>query len=267
MPIRLCPQCSGLELNCEQGMGRSFIKFWTDALQDKWFLSLSLTEKGAWLMFLLLAKNGTDNGYLYSRSVAHLASLLTGNAKTVVKILSKFEHDEKLIVTNDDGFLTIQIRNYQYWQELRGGSRKTDNGKSTAEVPQKCGTNLPDQTISDSDSDQTRPELLSDKPDHKAIIGYWYQKYEEFYKIKYDFKGAKDGEIIKRLLKVYGYEQMVKLVDALFESTDPFYESGGGRTLGVLSANSNKLAQQLSKPPKDERQENMDLINEVLGDE
>lgn len=83
--------------------------------------------------------------------------------------------------------------------------------------------------------------------EHKKLIEYWVEKYHGMFSVKYDFKGGKDGAVIKRLLKTYGLETVKRMIDAMFQSNDQFYRTGGGYTLTVLSANSNKLAQSISR--------------------
>ena len=76
------------------------------------------------------------------------------------------------------------------------------------------------------------------------ILPYFCQKYQDHYKFKYAFKGVKDGNLIKGLLVRWETpENLILLIDTLFASTDDFYEKKGGRTIGVLSANENRLAQ------------------------
>jgi hypothetical protein len=79
---------------------------------------------------------------------------------------------------------------------------------------------------------------------HKFIIGYWHHRYQEHYGIDYAFRGGKDGNLIKNLLKRLHPELIIIAIDQLFLSQDDFYETGGGRTIGVLSANINKLLQE-----------------------
>ncbi|MFH1891570.1 MAG: replication protein [Candidatus Zixiibacteriota bacterium] len=95
-----------------------------------------------------------------------------------------------------------------------------------------------------SDTKDIIKHSLAEKSDHQSLIDHWCRKYSEFYGVKYDFKDGKDGAIVKRLLKIYGLDGAVELIETMFASSDPFYQSGGGRTLAVLSANSNKLAQE-----------------------
>lgn len=135
-------------------MGRSFLKLWTSALQDEWFLSLSLTERGFWFMLLLLAKVWQDCGTFTCKSVAHLSSNIGCSANTASKLITKCSDDGKIRVEKlPRGMIRITIVNYQHYQQLKGGSLDTDNRhkrvKSAADMTTKCtfSSPRPDQTI------------------------------------------------------------------------------------------------------------------------
>jgi len=92
---------------------------------------------------------------------------------------------------------------------------------------------------------KVRKNLPEPNPDHDKAIEYWCSKYLDRFKIKYDFRGGKDGDAVKRLLATFGLEVFCRIVDQIFVSDDPFYRTGGGLTLTVLKANANKLAQEI----------------------
>ena len=79
------------------------------------------------------------------------------------------------------------------------------------------------------------------------MIAYWMEKYLEFYDTKYRFQAGKDGSLMKGLLKDFTPDQVRALIDQIFLSDDDFYETGGGRTIGILSANANKLIQEIKR--------------------
>ena len=129
----------------------------------------------------------------------------------------------------------------------------------TVTVPQKCNrvspksvTEVSPKSVPTIDKkDILTKDILSAKSDHQAIIDFWCKKYKEIYRVKYVFSGGKDGAIIKQLLQAYGKLKLTEIIEAMFDSSDPFYESKGnkcgGRTIGVLSATANKLAQGLKE--------------------
>lgn len=95
----------------------------------------------------------------------------------------------------------------------------------------------------------TPKNILSAKKsaDHKKAVEYWCSKYIDRFQVKYNFLEGKDGATVKRLLSAFGFEVYCKLVDQIFVSNDPFYRTGGGLTIAVLQANSNKLAQEIAR--------------------
>lgn len=126
---------------------------------------------------------------------------------------------------------------------------------------------LPSPLLSaDADQDTKQPPLQKQKVvtnhpkkeptgNHQAAIDHFCQKHKDHYGHDYRFSGKKDGQIIKQMLKDWadvekdptGINSVKLLIDTLFESTDQFYEKGGGRTIGVLSACANKLAQEAQR--------------------
>ncbi len=142
-------------------MGRSFLKLWTSALQDEWFLGLSLTERGYWLMLLLLAKVWQDCGTFTCKSVAHLSSNVGCSVKTTAKVLHLFQESGKISVEKlPRGLIRITIVNYQHYQQLKGGSLDDGNrqkcSNSVAQVRHNCQIKSPrpDQTIQRPDKDK-----------------------------------------------------------------------------------------------------------------
>ena len=82
--------------------------------------------------------------------------------------------------------------------------------------------------------------------DHHRLIAYWTEKYQDKFNLKYDFKRGKDGTAVKRLLKAFGYDLAVKLIDYYLVLDDPFYDLAG-RDLAKLYGEAQKLLQRMSK--------------------
>jgi len=90
-------------------------------------------------------------------------------------------------------------------------------------------------------------EKKKEKTDHKLVVEYFCERYQQRYDFPYDFQGAKDGKHISDLLKQWKLEGLRLLIDTLFESQDQFFENKGGRSIGVLKACTNKLAQEAKR--------------------
>ncbi len=84
--------------------------------------------------------------------------------------------------------------------------------------------------------------------DHQKVIDYFCKSYQTKFGIPYQFAAGKDGKAVKTLLHHWKYDRTLKLIDAIFDSDDPFYRPDkGGITLGILLNQANKLAQKLIK--------------------
>ncbi len=89
-------------------------------------------------------------------------------------------------------------------------------------------------------------QLKRAKPsDHKKAVEYWCTAYEEKFSVKYDFTGSKDGRLIKSLLKTFGYEMLIQMMDEFLNTDEDWIQEYGGYTIGMLKIQTNKIAQQL----------------------
>jgi len=131
----------------------------------------------------------------------------------------------------------------------RSVRKSAGDGKATTiAASNHAGESSPKEILQEKHTTENEIENSSNKSDHSKLVAYWCRRYEDTYGHPYDFKDGKDGRLVKRLLNRFGFDVTVQLVDALFESDDEFYnaKTGGGRTIGVLTANSNKLIQMIS---------------------
>ena len=119
---------------------------------------------------------------------------------------------------------------------------------------------LPSPLLSaDADQDTKQPPLqkqkvVTNRPkkeptgDHQAAIDYFCQRYQDEVQTAYKFHGNEDGAKVKQLLKRgWTLSQIKCLIDTMFASTDHFYKTGGGYSIGVLLANDNKLVQEAKR--------------------
>lgn len=92
---------------------------------------------------------------------------------------------------------------------------------------------------------KSKREDKSKSSDHVQAVAYFCEEYESWSGVKYDFKGAKDAALVKRLLSTFGLDGFKKIASQIFKSNDSFI-SDTGREIGVLSACANKLMQEAS---------------------
>lgn len=209
----------------------TYAKIWTDIFNDDFFSSLSLAERGMWMQLFTYAKLCGDTARINLRSFRTIGSILGCDGKTAKRILRKFSANSAVELVENKGNITITLCNYEKHQHFRRPEDRQDY-KIIAE---------------------NSPLIREDKinkvgaknPDHQKAIEYWMQKYEAEIGVPYNFVGRKEGPIIKRLLKAYGLDVLKQIMDQIFITQDEFIRKKGGRTLGVLSACVNKLAQEV----------------------
>lgn len=227
-----------------------YAKIWTSIFNDPWFLGLSATARGVWLQLLVWAKMVGDTGSVSGRSWAAMGSAWGCDGKTCRKFLRKFRDDGKISFTEDEqSGITIVVANYQYYQKvtakelsLQTPSKPRKSPENSRKIPPK-----PEQ----SRAKQTKPDGVGGKnPDHQRVVDHWYEKYLDRVGEKYDFKGQDWGNL-KRLLTVWGGDKLILLIDQLFVTQDQFIQKAGF-SIGILSSQSNKLAQELATKGKAE---------------
>lgn len=216
-----------------------YVKIWTTLANKEEFISASALFRGLYLQLIFWCKVMGDTGSICGRGWAGIGSVLGCDGKTCRKFLGNFQEKSFLTYTeNSDGSITVNIPKYRHWQEIdvKGVVEKSRKN------PEK--SRLLDQTRPDHGPRRAKTDTENH---HKKAVVYFCEIYEKAIGEKYDFKRAKDGNLVKRLLKTYGFEKFCVLVDQLFRSTDSFILSTD-RGIGVLSACSNKLVQELALP-------------------
>jgi hypothetical protein len=105
-------------------------KIWTLILDDPWFISLSGTQRGIFLQFILLARRSSKDGEFSARSVRELAARCGVDRDTMSVTLRKFRQDLKIeLVEKSATLISIKMMNYIKWQsfssqrEARKGER------------------------------------------------------------------------------------------------------------------------------------------------
>ncbi len=209
---------------------------------EKWWKLANGVQRGCYLQLLLLCKDGADNGHLCYRNVMELSVLFSIDRRTTYKVLTFLSQNCCINVEYEDsGMVNIFIPKYKFYQDLDAKSHAKHIASKRAKPPRKSAL------LNQTKPDQTRPVGGAPSGDHQTAIDYFYEKYKDHYGFDYDFQGKKDGATISRMLKRWKLEGLKILIDQLFESTDSFYEKGGGRTIGVLTACVNKLAQEAQR--------------------
>lgn len=116
-------------------MPKQFVKIWTDALDDDWFMGLTWTEVGIITRMFLQCKIVSDSGEICAKNVTTMSHILGGDRRTLSNFLHKCHTSNKFIEVADGEILRIRIKNYDEWQRLRAtGKVKTTRSKRQKRV-------------------------------------------------------------------------------------------------------------------------------------
>ncbi len=242
-------------------------KIWTFIRHEHWFKKLKANERGAVLEMILMVKEQQDNGHLVVNSVVVLAYELSINRKTLAKLIVKLtsvrpENNETmakpvvrippvLVIINQQP-LDLYFPKYLKWQQMT----VKDAVMHARESGAKMASYQAEQPIPDQSKQSNQPPSLKrtakvTNPDHKLVVEYFCQAYQNKIGATYAFHGKEDAGKIKTLLGRFNLPQIKTLIDTMFASNDEFYRTKGGYTIGVLLANDNKLVQELRRKVDD----------------
>jgi hypothetical protein len=171
---------------------------------------------------------------LATTTLAHLSRL---DPRSIRPAISKLQQ-LCLINVEDNGDITVcGVRKKHPKLKWKKSNSKTKKRKK----PPIYGDGDVNDTGTGTNTGKRRKRKIPDS-DHARLIDYWVNIYENRWGNKYDFKGSKEGPIIKRLLDLYGFEKSCSLMETFLNTDDEFYRKAGW-TLGVLSSQTNKLLQ------------------------
>lgn len=204
----------------------------------------ALTPTQRWLYVVLWCRavqlkqetiplHGLANG---NASVARLSRI---DPRSVAQAISKLQ---QLCLINVEANNDITVCGVKKKHPKLKWKRKTLKSKTTKLAPIYGDGDVNDTgTGTNTGKRRGRKRKIPDT-DHARLIDYWVNIYENRWGNKYDFKGKKEGPIIKRLLDLYGFEKSCILMETFLNTDDEFYRKAGW-TLGVLSSQTNKLLQ------------------------
>lgn len=119
-------------------------------------------------------------------------------------------------------------------------SRQADAAQEeTAAATEPMAEPAGESTVKPQKTRKARSVKQSD-PGVKAIIDHYHNLFVQQFGEKPVIHGGKDGATVKRLVAAYGVDKLRVLLEAFFESKDPFIKQSG-YTLGVFSSQINKL--------------------------
>lgn len=228
-----------------------YTKIWTTIYSDSWFLSLSGNQRGLWLQMLVWAKLMGDTGHIFGQSYDIFAQNFALDRRTLRRYLTKMTEDCRITVTKmPSGGLDVFIRNYQYWQSLK---RYKDHLMNAKNAPNnKQNTSLPSQSKSEQVSVEKEKKGLPAKkkraiPDtnHAKFIDYFSSKHKNQFEFDYPFESAKDGKLVKELLKAYKIDILLRMIDVFFADRSEFLNKAGYK-ISTFQSQAITLAQKQS---------------------
>jgi len=108
-----------------------------------------------------------------------------------------------------------------------------------------CKTIFDKQTLKPIKSKkQTDPRI-------KELIDYFYNQHLKYRKVKYVVNGAKDGNLIKRILKEFNVNEIKGKIDQFFELDDNWLKETNNFSIGMFSSKINSLNGNKMKVPKE----------------
>lgn len=139
------------------------------------------------------------------------------------------------------------IKDYDKWVTgtctVLGTARRTTTG--TFEGGQLV--RLPIYRTKDNTKDILKRAKSPINPDIKTFIDWWFVQYQDRFSQKYHVSGAKEGSIIKSLLKTYSIDELKLKAGTFLDSRDEWIQ-GAGYTIGVFQSQVNKFNKQTTAP-------------------
>ncbi|HEQ99142.1 MAG TPA: hypothetical protein ENO22_07365 [candidate division Zixibacteria bacterium] len=152
-------------------------------------------------------------------------------------------------------------KHYDTWKDDTA-ARKTGvtkfSGKGDSDFPeecQACHSQKKGDNINISEENNTISEEIEDyhSIDIDKFINWFCSEYHDMYGMEYDLQDGKDHRLVKRMLKVFGYETLVEMAKIMLEEYDygdEFWKKTGPN-IGLLSVRSNGYALKYSKKKKE----------------
>lgn len=131
-------------------------------------------------------------------------------------------------------------------EEKRARMRERYKKISAAEKGAETGVSaefLPSFTFARKESKEKKSKAASPMPAVKNLIDHYHNRFVAMFADKPVIDGGKDGQILKRLLNTYSEEKLRELIDAFFDSDDPFIRDSG-YSIGTFKSQVNKLLTQ-----------------------
>lgn len=203
-------------------------------------LPIDRVEKALTELQPRVIKYDWDNNVVWVINAVKYQKLSPNEVKAIKKNLEEISHPFV------EEFLSYYQERFEKYQSILEGTSEVlqSNTKGTP-VKGKGKDKDKDKgndkgNINSLPRSENAPKTQDKNPDVKAFINYYHDRFLSLFGEKPVIDGGKDGMIVKRLLGTYGFERLKGLLDAFFESQDPFIQKSG-YTIGVFKTQINKL--------------------------
>jgi len=223
-------------------------KFWSDG----WIINLDPLERYLYLYFL--TNEHTNICGIYELPLKIMARESGIDEEMLSRMIKKMS--DKILYFNG----WIYIKNFIKHQKTSGNVKLgIENGLK--EIPNEimskfnkeldtppCVIDKPSHSLkleleSELESEfEFEPKVLSDKSDEqlnqdvKAIIDYWFVKWQKVFNQKPQVAGAKFTVVAKPIIKTHGIEKAKKVCDVYFSTDDDFFRKQAWGFMTMMSS-------------------------------
>lgn len=246
----LIPQAPPLNSYQEETVRINPYKLFVGSMVPNWLLCRREISSSAKLLYARLCQHAGEDGKAFPGG-EKLAEEIGASVPTVRRLVAELK---------EAGLIEVKIEKYgetaRYYfldHEWISGVRSIES--ETSREPEKSQIQYARSIENDSPlvlkmSGINRISKRISEENHtgafRQVVDHWFKRYEALTGERYLFT-AKDGALLKRLLKAYDQSVVTECIDALFTIRDGWIESTTGYTIGVLVNRFNKLVSVTSK--------------------
>jgi len=228
--------------------------------ENEFWFGERFTKAQAWIDLLLLATYKPRTVFIRGVEIKlqpgdlcysqlSLAQRWKWNRKTVSTFLSMLSQREMLDIKISRITTVISIRNWSKYQSNGQQSGQQKDNRTDTNKEGKEGKKVKKEAGSPNGSpsrNQQNKSFESVSP-VRAFETWWAAEWRRRFRVNYDFKYAKEGSLVKRMLKTCDghLERLKQIATAHFDSSDNLTERSGYE-IGILSMRFNQLNARLN---------------------
>lgn len=165
-----------------------------------------------------------------AKSVAKATGL---KVSTVRNILIRLEKWGKVNRQVDTHFTLVTICNWDAYQGNGEADEHPDEQADNTQVTSRCAAGNTNKKVKKGEEGcknedpqpkpprpKPRPKAKESHSEHTKFVEWFCEGYETAYQVKYNFKGGRDGKIVKDMLTKHGFAGLKRIAQAMFDSDD-----------------------------------------------